>query len=375
MDSVEYLKTLIRFPSVSSESNVVITEELQGWLNDLQFECERIDYVDTSGVTKACIVARKGPVSGPGLAYFCHTDVVPVETWSYRHAGPWSPFQDGNRIYGRGACDMKGSVAAMLEAAAIPAERLRQPLYFVATADEEIGFTGARKVVESSLFYRQMAESQTCGLIGEPTCLTVVHAHKGGRAIRVTSHGRAAHSSTGLGLNANMALIPFLIEVRNLNEEMETLPIWRDERFSPPTPTLNLVLHDRNSAINITSALSSCTVYFRPMPGQDAEGAIERLRAVAMQHGLEFEDLFPGTPVYTDPQSAFVQELLALTGQTNAKTVAYGTDGAVLTELKNLVILGPGDIAQAHTDDEWISIEQLQAGSRLFRRCIEHWCC
>jgi len=375
MQVVDYLQELIRFPSVSSESNSEITDCVAEWLVRLGFETERLNYDDEHGIRKSCVQARKGPASGQGLGYFCHTDVVPVSSWSFPKSGPWTPLIADGRIYGRGSCDMKGSLCCMLAAIeSLHSTVLKSPLYFVATADEEIGMPGARKVVERSAMYREIVAAQARSIIGEPTQLEIVHAHKGGRAIRVTSIGRAAHSSTGLGLNANLALIPFLYEIRKLYLEMESSPEWRDDRFSPPTPSLNIVICDTNSGLNITSAKSHCTVYFRPMPGQDADGMVERMRRLAESCGLQFELLFAGSPLYTDPETPFIRELLELTSQPSSRTVAYGTDGAIFTELRNIAVCGPGDIAQAHTDDEWISLEQLERGTSLYEQAIRRWC-
>jgi acetylornithine deacetylase len=376
MQAVDYLKELIPFSSVSSESNSDITDRVAEWLAHLGFETERINYCDENGVKKSCIQSRKGPASGCGVAYFCHTDVVPVNSWSFPKSGPWTPLVADGRIYGRGSCDMKGSLCCMLAAAeALRSTPLKAPLYFIATADEEIGMPGARKVVEQSAIYREIVASQTRSIIGEPTRLEIVHAHKGGRAIRATSVGRAAHSSTGLGVNANIALIPFLNEIGNIQREMETSQEWRDERFSPPTPSLNIVIKDTNTALNITSAKSECLVYFRPMPGQQADGMVKRIKTLAESKGLQFELLFAGNPLYTDPQTPFIRELLKLTSLPASRTVAYGTDGAVFTELGNIAVFGPGDIAQAHTDDEWIALDQLEKGTALYQQAIRRWCC
>lgn len=376
MQAVDYLQELIPFSTISSESNGPISERIADWLVRLGFETERIDYQDGNGVQKTCVQCRKGPASGDGLAYFCHTDVVPVTSWSFPESGPWTPYIANGRIYGRGSCDMKGSLCCMLAAiATLKSTPLKAPLYFVATADEEVGMAGARNVVARSAIYREIVAAQTRSIIGEPTCLQVVHAHKGGRTLRVTSIGRAAHSSTGLGLNANIALIPFLNEVGNVYREMESSVAWRDERFSPPTPTLNILIADSNTGVNITSAKSQCTLYFRPMPGQDADGMVSRLKTLADSCGLQFELLFSGAPLFTDPETPFIRELLDLTAQSVSRTVPYGTDGAVFTELRNVAVLGPGDIAQAHTDDEWISLEQLEKGTRLYEQAIRRWCC
>jgi len=376
MHAVDYLQELIPFRTVSSESNSNISGRVAEWLVDLGFDIERIDYLDDNGGKKTCLQARKGPATGCGLAYFCHTDVVPVNSWSFPKSDPWTPFLEAGRIYGRGSCDMKGSLSCML--AAIEATQsavLKAPLYFIATADEEIGMTGARKVVERSAMYREIVASQTRSIIGEPTCLEVVHAHKGGRTVRATSIGRAAHSSTGLGLNANIALIPFLHEIGKIYKEMESGAEWRDDRFSPPTPTLNIVIKDTNTGINITSAKSECMVYFRPMPGQDADGMVARMQILAESCGLKFKLLFSGAPLYTDPKTPFIKELLQLTSLPVSRTVPYGTDGAVFTELLNIAVLGPGDIAQAHTDDEWIALDQLEKGTAVYQQAIRRWCC
>ncbi len=376
MQAIDYLKELIAFPSVSSESNSDITDCVAAWLLRLGFDTERIDYCDENGIRKSCIQGRKGPASGCGLGYFCHTDVVPVNSWSFPKSGPWTPLVADGRIYGRGSCDMKGSLCCMLAAvASLHSVVLKSPLYFIATADEEVGMPGAKKVVEKSTIYREMVSSQTRAIIGEPTRLEIVHAHKGGRAIRATSIGRAAHSSTGLGLNANFALIPFLKEIGNIQDEMETSPEWRDDRFSPPTPSLNIVIKDTNTALNITSAKSECMVYFRPMPGQNADGMVQRIKALAQSCGLHFELLFAGTPLFTAPETPFIRELLELTSLPASRTVAYGTDGAVFTELRNIAVVGPGDIAQAHTDDEWIALDQLEKGTAFYQQAIRRWCC
>lgn len=374
MRSVQYLSELISFPTISSDSNAVVTERIQQWLTTMAFLTERLDYFDQAGVIKSCLIARKGPV-GQGVAYFGHSDVVPVNSWSFPESGPWQAHVTDDRVYGRGSCDMKGSVACMLAAIeATVSVPLKAPVYVVVTADEEVGMRGAREVVERSVIYREIVTHQSRAIIGEPTSLDVVYAHKGGRAIRVTSHGRAAHSSTGLGVNANLAMIPFLAAVKELHDQMETDPAWRDDRFTPPTPSMNITISDYNDAVNITAPRSVSQIYFRPLPGQNADIAVEQIRQIADRHGLQFELHFSGDPLFTDPESPFIQELISLTGNSSCRTVSYGTDGAVFTELKNVAVIGPGSIDQAHTDDEWIALEQMQRGTDLYEQLIRHWC-
>ncbi len=375
MQTLDYLKALLAFPSVSSESNLAVTDQVDQWLQDLGFVTERITWTEASGVTKSNVVGRLGPASGCGLAWCGHTDVVPVDSWSFSQADPWTAHVAADRVYGRGACDMKGPMACMLAAiASVDPAALKRPFWFIATADEEVGMLGARRLVSDSGFYRQIVSADTPMIIGEPTELRVVHAHKGGRTLHVRSRGIATHSSTGLGKNSNFALIPFLQEVLALHSEMESAPKWRDERFTPPTPTLNLLLRDSNSGINITSCDSGCRIFFRPMPGQDADAAVQRLLQAAADCGLEAELVFSSDPLDTAADCEFVSDLHRLSGNAAPTTAAYGTDGAILTELSQVAVIGPGSIAQAHTDDEWIALSQLDQGTDLFRRCVQHWC-
>ena len=151
-------------------------------------------------------------------------------------------------------------------------------------------------------------------------------------------------------------------------------PAWQHPAFDPPGISWNIGINDHTKVLNMTAAQSICTVYFRPAPGHDAEALIERSRKAAAQCGIDFEVLWAGQPLYMDPESDFVREVLALSGNEKAQTVSYGTDGAVLTEMKKLVVLGPGDIAQAHTQDEWILLDQLEKGTQLYAKLIRHWC-
>ena len=113
---------------------------------------------------------------------------------------------------------------------------------------------------------------------------------------------------------------------------------------------------------------------FRAMPGQEIDVLIDRARAKAEECGIDFQVKSRAEPLYIEPGSPFVREVLELAGRDDPTTVCYGTDGGMLTELKNMVVIGPGDIAQAHTHDEWIALDQLEKGTDLYARMIEHWC-
>ena len=374
MNALEYTQELVRFPTVSNVSNASICGYLEDVLKRLGFSTERIEYTDPVGVGKVNIIGKKGNGTG-GMAYFAHTDVVPADPWFSSEHGPFEPTVRGDKLYGRGSCDMRGSIASMLTATELAGSGgLSRPLYIVLTADEEIGYGGAEQVARRSRFFREMVQGESNGIVGEPTMLEVVHAHKGTYGFKATSHGKAAHSSTNKGINANLAMIPFLGEMKRIHDETLEDPAWQDSAFDPPGISWNIGINDHTKVLNMTAAQSICTVYFRPTPGQNAETLIERSRKMAKQCGIDFEALWSGSPMYVDPESDFVREVLALSGNETAKTVSYGTDGAVLTEMKTLVVLGPGDIAQAHTQDEWILLDQLEKGTQLYAKLIRHWC-
>ena len=374
MNALQHTRELVAFPTVSSSSNAAISEYLEQLLKKLGFATERIEYIDSSGVDKVNVVGKKGPGTG-GMAYFGHTDVVPADSWFSSEHGPFEPTVKSDKLYGRGSCDMKGSIGAMLAAVEkVGDATLRKPLYMTFTADEEIGYCGAEQVAQRSELFREMVLGNANGIVGEPTLLDVVHAHKGTYGFKATSLGRAAHSSTNEGINANLAMIPFLNEMKRIHDETQKDPAWQDPSFDPPGISWNIGINDHTRAVNMTAAQSICTVYFRPAPGHDAEALLERAREAARNCGIKFEVLKAGQPLYVDPESDYVREVLELADSKRSQTVCYGTDGAVLTELKNLLVLGPGDIAQAHTQDEWILIDQLEKGAQLYAELIRRWC-
>lgn len=375
MHSASLLRQLVGFPSVSSTSNVAVSRWVEGQLEQLGFRTEWLPYTDTAGIEKACVIGQAGPDQGRGLAYFCHTDVVPADSWSFPHSDAWTLHECDDRLYGRGSCDMKGSLAAMLAAVAeISADSLTAPLTIVCTADEEVGMAGARHVAEASSIYHDLTVRQSRGIIGEPTLLNVVHAHKGGRGMRITAQGIAAHSSTNEGVNANFAMIPFLHDMHQLCRRIEGDSQWTDDRFEPPTISLNLGINDHTHAVNITPPQSVCTIYFRTMPDIDADALVAEIRQAADRHGLDLEMMFAGEPMFTRPDAPFIQELVSETATAASATVSYGTDGSWFTGLEDLAVLGPGSIDQAHRDDEWISIEQLQRGQQLYGQLIRKYC-
>lgn len=377
--SIDYLKQLIAFPSVSSTSNRAISDWVAQRLAELGFEVEQTSYRDKAGVEKVNVLGCRAPLAPTsqapcGLAYFAHTDVVPAVGWTGPGGDPFEPCMTEDRLYGRGSCDMKGSLAAMLTAAhEITADQQTSPLWIVCTADEEVGFAGVKHLVAHSQAYRDLVQHQPVSVIGEPTRLNVVHAHKGIVSVRITSRGRAAHSSTLDGVNANRKMVPLLQTLLEIDELTAREPKYMDDRFDPPTLSWNFGISDDCTAVNITPNRSVAWFSMRPMPEIDGNDLIEVVEARAAVLGLECTRCEGGAPLWIDPDSACIRQFCELTGG-NPRTVCYGTDGGELTELENRVVFGPGDIAQAHTTDEWIELDQLQRGAELFSKAVRRWC-
>jgi len=373
VEPIALLQSLIRFPSVSSTSNVDVTRYVATILDQLGFTLSFCDYVDAAGVAKSNLIASRGSGAG-GLAYFCHTDVVPADDWTGPGAAFDSVIQD-NRIYGRGSCDMKGSLVAMISAVSrIQASEQTAPIHIICTADEEVAFVGAKHVVAKSPAYRELVQTQPLAIIGEPTGCDVVHAHKGIFAFRIISRGQAAHSSTRDGLNANIAMVPMLVELLRLLEVSQTDLSLQVSRFDPPSLSWNFGFSDYSKASNIVPARSEAWVSLRTMPNIDGEALVAAAASKAMELNLEFRREKGGGYVWIDPHSPTIQAMCEVAGSSAAKTVCYGTDGGEFTELKHLVVCGPGDIAQAHTSVEYLTLAQLQLGTDIYARAIQRWC-
>ena len=366
-DVIELTRKMVEYPSESQTSNVEVTECIIKWLRELKFKIERIPYIDKNGIDKISIVAKMGTGQG-GLSLLSHNDVVPALPIQYK------PRIENGRLYGRGSCDMKGPLAATICAAAqFKASDLKKPLFIVVTADEEIQAVGAKILTKKSKLFADASEGY--GIICEPTRLNVVYAHKGSLSLVITSKGRAAHTSTLKGTNANVRMIPFLQDMKGIYDQVINTKKYRNDEFEPPHSEWSIGINDHNLATNISPKLSVCTINYRPMPGIDPEPLIDKTIASAKKNGLKCEVRRVGDPVYTQPSSTLVQTALSITGKRKARTVPYGTDGmAFVKKMKNLVVIGPGDISQAHTVDEWIDIEQLKQSVDLYSRFITHVC-
>ena len=369
MDVIELTQELVKQPSVTRWSNVAITDYLEEQLRSLDGQIERLEYVDENGERKANLIAKFGTGAG-GLALCSHSDTVPGQEQDW---DPFDPRIEGDRMYGRGSADMKGPLAATIIAASkIDIGKLRKPVYIVVTSDEEIGLVGARYVKEHSRILKN--DRPEWGIIAEPTTMIPVYAHKGFIDIKVTAYGEAAHTSTDKGTSATFLLAPFMADIAALAAETKQDERYMNHEFDPPTSGFNMTVDDGNCASNVTSPKTTCNITFRGMPNARSEELTDHIVALAESYGFDVKtDIVQS--LFCDTNSRLVKESLRATGLAKAETVPYGTDGAELAAvIKEMVILGPGDIQVAHRVNEHVPVAELHQAVDVYTRLIEALC-
>ncbi len=381
MDCLEIAQKLVAIDSVTSRPNANIANCMREHLSSIGFDLEQLTYLDNAGLEKIALIARRGPApsnsptGSGGIVYCCHNDVVSVDGWNAPVGGPFDAVVSDGKLWGRGSCDMKGPTAAALAAIErIPIEQQRSPIYFLVTGDEESGMQGANAIVSNSNYFAEMRTAGTVGIIGEPTELRVVNAHKGGCHFKVTSHGVAAHSSTADGRNANWALVPFLNYLSQQFHLCENDPALLNKQFSPPSLTMNVVVKNEPAASNITVGKATCQIFLRPMPNVDWRGFVEAIVATATNMGLQTSPIAALEPLHTPDSNPFVRKVLDVLGQPEPESVCYATDGCCLRVLQSLIVLGPGSIEQAHRSDEWISLDQLYRAVDVYEQLFRLYC-
>ena len=366
---VELTSQLIAFQSETPQTNRAVSDFLEGVLVEAGFEVEVLIYIDPNGEEKVNLVGKKGRSGGSGgLGLFSHSDTVPGNiSWQ-----PFAPEVKDGKLYGRGSCDMKGPLAATIVAASrFDAEQLTKPLFIAVTSDEENGHVGSYFIVaESKLLTSGWPEY--C-VVCEPSELLPVYAHKGGARITVTARGVAAHTSTDRGESANFKIAPFLAEMADLVKVFRTDKRFQNDKFSPPTNGFNLVLNDGGVPSNVTADKTVATLGLRARPDAAFEKAIQMVVDRAKAHNLEVEERSL-SHFYVDPDSPVVQAACRAAGAERAVTVPYGTEAITYQDYMQSVVLGPGNIAQAHTVGEFIDIAQLEEAVEVYSRLIEELC-
>ena len=376
-DLLGMIAALIGTPSVSSvtpdhdQGNRAVIDLLAGWLDDAGFEVEIMPLAGEPA--RANLVATLGRGPG-GLVLAGHTDTVPWDEGGWQH-DPFSLTEANGRLYGLGTADMKSFLALAIESLrGINPRDLQEPVMILATADEETSMAGARALVERDAQHARHA------LIGEPTGMRPVRMHKGMMMEAIRLHGHAGHSSDpALGNSALEAMHRVITALLAWRQELQDS--WRDPLFTVPAPTLNLGHIHGGDNPNRICAECELHIDLRPLPGMDIDElrsmihrkVNEALRGSGIRAG--FESLFEGVPAMaTDSDTPIVRIAEQLTGHA-AEAVAFGTEAPYLQQLGiQPVVLGPGDIAQAHQPDEYLALERLQPTVDLLRRLVKSVC-
>ncbi len=367
IDVVELTSELIAMPSETQTSNRAISDFLRGVLEAGGFDVEELAYIDHFDVEKVSLVAKKGTGAG-GLGLFSHSDTVPGDAgWD-----PFTPALEDGRLVGRGSADMKGPLAASIAAGyRFDAADLERPLVIAVTADEERAHVGAHDIVKRSQTLTG-GWPQYC-IVCEPSQLQPVYAHKGGAGITVTAHGVAAHTSTDKGVSANFKIAPFLAEMAELAQTFRTEKRFQNPLFDPPTNGFNLVISDGDTATNVTAARTVVRMGIRAMPDACFEEAVQLVLERAEAHGLDVAHR-KGGPFFADADGPLAQAACRATGAPRAVTVPYGTEASCYQNYMDALVLGPGNIDQAHTVGEWIAVEQLHEAVEVYTRLIGDLC-
>lgn len=373
----ELIAKLIETPSVSSVDpaedmgNRAVTALLAQWLDELGFATEIQEVPGEPH--KANLIATLGSGEG-GLVLAGHTDTVPYDEGKWL-SDPFSVSERDGRLYGLGTSDMKSFLALAVEAArGLRAQDLEAPLIILATADEESGMSGARALVEAGKPRARHA------LIGEPTGLKPQRMHKGVMMEAIRVLGRSGHSSNpAFGVNALDGMTRVLNEL--LAWRAKLAERYRDPAFDVPVPTLNLGHIHGGDNPNRICPEAELHIDIRPLPGMSLDelraGLRERVRASLAGGEWQFElrSLFPGLEALETPADApLVRAVERLTGA-EAGAVAFGTEGPFLRGLgMDVIILGPGDIDQAHQPDEYLALDRLTPTIDVLKDLIRDFC-
>jgi acetylornithine deacetylase len=378
LTDADLLARLVSFDSTSRNSNLPIADFLCGYLDRPGL---RIEQNPSADGTKANVVAWIGPEPAGdrrGLVLSGHMDVVPAEEDGWRN-DPFSLADEGDRLTGRGSCDMKGflALAANLAIEARP-ERLRAPLALVFTYDEEVGTLGAKHLTES---FPEAAALPKSVIIGEPTSLRVARTHKGHFKLRVTLHGVSAHSGyPHLGVNAIEPAGRVIVALARLRQELEGESPPNRELFPEvPFVPLNVGVVHGGSAINVVPDRATVELGVRPLPGLASEELIERVSRAVREAAHPFEPgvelLSDSPPLLLDEASPIHRHLCSLVGQSAGSSVSFATDAGWLQRLgMDCAIFGPGSIEVAHKPNEFLPKDEFAAARGLLERTIRHFC-
>lgn len=374
---ISMMSQLIANPSIScsqahwDQSNKAVIELLESWLTDLGFRCEVMPLPDQPN--KFNLIATLGQGDG-GLVLSGHTDTVPYDQGKWQ-SDPFVLQERDNKLYGLGSCDMKGFFAIVIDTLSrMSLSHLHQPLIILATADEESSMAGARALVSQGTLKARYA------LIGEPTQLTPIHAHKGIMMERIQVTGKSGHSSNpALGTNALDAMHEVMQELMHYRKGLRSR--FQDANFVIDYPTMNFgCIHGGDNPNRICG---KCDIEFdlRALPGMSNQSLMAEIAQLLPQieartgTTIELNSLFPDVPSFSTPITSDIVRVCEKLTHKTATTVAFATEGPFLNQLgMETLILGPGSIDQAHQPNEFMALDQITPMQTVINSLVTRYC-
>lgn len=376
-EAIALLRDLVSFDTVSRHSNLALIQYIEQYLQGFAVASVRILSKDGS---KANLLARIGPEAEGGIILSGHTDVVPIDGQKW-DTPPFTLTESMGRLYGRGTADMKSFIACTL--AMVPAfaqARLAKPIYLAFSYDEEIGCLGAPDLVAH---IARHAKRPALAIVGEPTSMQVVTAHKGVYSYETVVSGVEAHSSQPhLGVNAVHIGAKLVAHLSDLADEQAQSGM-QNPAFTPPYSTVHVGVLEGGTARNIIPRTCRLVWEIRPLPGDDVSGIIAKFEDYAQALKRDAQAKHPDADIVTTPMSCMhgmqfsgteaAQGLVMACAQANeTHAVAFGTEAGVFQDGGvPVVVCGPGSIDQAHKPNEYIEVMQLEKCVGFLLRLVE----
>lgn len=375
------IERLIAFNTVSRDSNLGLIEWVRDYLHGLGAKT-RLTH-DATG-RKANLFATLGDSPKPGLILSGHTDVVPVDGQAW-DTDPFLATEKDGKLFARGSADMKGFIGIILSQAprfiaALNDGRLDAPLHYALSYDEEVGCLGVRSLIKD--LEDNGIRPAGC-VVGEPTSMQPIIAHKGTHRFRCAVHGREAHSSyVTYGVNAIEYAARLVVYIRQIADRLAQLE-QRDYGFTVPYSTLSTGLIRGGIAANVVPKDCEFSFDMRVLPNASPEALYEEIRAYAGQLAREMRTLDPDAGIDLEWASqtvglaaaetdAIVQWAMQLSNHTRVGKVSYGTEAGLFQQMGvPSVICGPGDIAEAHRPNEFVSLAQLAHCEAFMNRILQ----
>jgi acetylornithine deacetylase len=363
----DLLARLVAFDTTSAKSNLALIDFVEDYLDGQGIEAFRVPSPDGA---KADLFATVGAQGDGGVGLSGHSDCVPVEGQKWT-SDPFTLTERDGKLYGRGACDMKGFIACVL--ASVPlfkSRKLKEPIHLIVSYDEEVGCIGVRPLI--GRLGKDLPRPRAV-IVGEPTSMKVIDTHKRIDAYRTRVTGREAHSSMPeLGVNAIAAAAALIGELERIGADIASKQ--NDAHFEPPYSTVMVGTIAGGTAHNIVPKTCEFQWQVRSLPqaapaevprdlAAFAENSLlPRMRRVTKDAGIDTETEGSVPAFLAAPGSPAVALALELTAAEHTHAVSYTTEAGLFEQAGYpAVICGPGDIAKAHAPDEYVPIAQLEA--------------